>query len=72
MSLLWTLINVGKKEIIDNNEYAIIRDIIGILNKAVHSRLNEYDVKSYNYIIDVGCKLLSSLNNKIRNNNYSM
>lgn len=65
-------LELQKKEIIDNNEYAIIRDIIGILNKAVHSRLNEYDVKSYNYIIDVGCKLLSSLNNKIRNNNYSM
>lgn len=60
-------LELHKMEIIDNNEYSIIRDIIGILNKAVHSKLNEYDVRSYNYIIDIGCKLLKSLNNKIKN-----
>lgn len=60
-------LELHKMEIIDNNEYSIIRDIIGILNKAVHSKLNEYDVRSYNYIIDIGCKLLNSLNNKIKN-----
>ena len=56
-----------KKGLIDNNEYAILRDIIGILNKAVHSKLDEYDIKSYNYIIDIGSKLIASLNNKIIN-----
>lgn len=50
---------------IDNSEYAIIKDIIGILNKAVHSRLEEYDLRSYNSIIKVASKLISSLNEKI-------
>ena len=50
---------------IDNSEYIIIKDIIGILNKAVHSRLEEYDLKSYNSIVKIASKLISSLNQKI-------
>lgn len=49
---------------IDNSEYIIIKDIIGILNKAVHSRLEEYDLKSYNSIVKIASKLISSLNQK--------
>ncbi len=50
---------------INNSEYMIIKDIIGILNKAVHSRLEDYDLKSYNSIIKIASKLISSLDEKI-------
>ncbi len=50
---------------INNSEYTIIKDIIGILNKAVHSRLEDYDLKSYNSIIKIASKLISSLDEKI-------
>jgi len=53
------------RKLIKNNEFMILRDIIGILNKAVHSKLYDYDIKSYNYIIEVGRKLIGSLDNKI-------
>ena len=43
----------------------IIKEIIGILNKAVHSRLDDYDLKSYNSIIKIASKLISSLDEKI-------
>lgn len=32
----------------------ILKDIIGILNKAVHSKLDEYYIQSYNYTIEIG------------------
>lgn len=54
--------------LIDSNEYAIIRDIIGILNKAVHSDLNAYAINSYNNIINIGVKLIGSLERKIEEN----
>ena len=50
---------------INNSEYTIIKDIIGILNKAVHSSLENYDLKSYNSIIKSASKLISSLDEKI-------
>ena len=50
---------------INNSEYMIIKEIIGILNKAVHSRLDDYDLKSYNSIIKIASKLISSLDEKI-------
>ncbi len=50
---------------INNSEYTIIKDIIEILNKAVHSRLEDYDLKSYNSIIKIASKLISSLDEKI-------
>lgn len=54
-----------EKTLIDNNEFMILKDIIGILNKAVHSKLDDYDIQSYNYIIEIGVKLIGSLDNKI-------
>lgn len=50
---------------INDSEYMIIKDIIGILNKAVHSDLENYDLKSYNSIIKIASKLISSLDEKI-------
>lgn len=57
-----------EKTLIDNNEFMILKDITGILNKAVHSKLENYDIQSYNYIIEIGGKLIGSLNNKINKN----
>lgn len=53
------------KGCINDSEYMIIKDIIEILNKAVHSRLEDYDLKSYNSIIKIASKLISSLDEKI-------
>ena len=50
---------------INNSEYMIIIEIIGILYKAVHSRLYDYDLNSYNSIIKIASKLISSLDDKI-------
>ena len=54
---------------INDSEYMIIKDIIGILNKAVHSDLDNYDLKSYNSIIKIASKLISSLDEKYNINN---
>ena len=54
-----------ENSLIENNEFMILKDIIGILNKAVHSKLDDYDIRSYNYIMEIGVKLIASLDNKI-------
>lgn len=54
-----------KKELIDKNEKAIISDIIVILNKAVHSQLEKYESESFDWVFDLGLKLLESLKSKL-------
>ena len=56
-----------KNELIDKNEKAIISDIIVILNKAVHSQLEKYESESFDWVFDLGLKLLESLNSKLKN-----
>ena len=52
-------------QLISVGERAIIFDLIGILNKAVHSQLNEYESDSFDWLFDTGLNLLKSLNSKL-------
>lgn len=56
---------LSKHQLITNNERAIIYDITGILNKAVHSQLKEYQMESIDWVFDMGLDILESLNEKI-------
>ena len=51
-------------QLIDYNECLIIYDIVGILNKAVHSQLTEYESESFDLIFELGVNILASLNQK--------
>lgn len=53
------------KEKITHQEYALIKDLIGILNRAVHSNLNRTDIESYNSVIKYSDILMKSLQTKI-------
>lgn len=53
------------RERLDRNEMMIIQDLSNVLNKAVHSQLNEYS--SYEWIFDIGLKLVRSLEEKANN-----
>lgn len=57
-----TLIN---NEVITHKEYTIINDITGILNKAVHGDLDEYDSDTFDWVFELGLSLLNSLNSKL-------
>ena len=52
-------------QLINGNERAVIFDLIGILNKAVHSELKEYESESFDWVFDLGLDLLKSLNSKL-------
>lgn len=43
-------------------------DLAGILNRAVHSQLNNYDINSFNWVIDSGEKLIVLLEKKAKFN----
>ena len=52
-------------QLINDNERAIIFDLVGILNKAVHNQLKEYESESFDWVFDLGLNLLKSLNAKL-------
>ena len=56
---------LSQHQLINDNERAIIFDLIGILNKAVHSQLKEYESESFDWVFDLGLSLLKSLNAKL-------
>ena len=47
--------------LITNNEYALIRDIIGVLNKAVHNKLDNYRGTDVDWVFKLGIDVLDSL-----------
>lgn len=53
-----------KMECLDGNEMMIIQDLSNVLNKAVHSQLDDYS--SYGWIFDIGIKLVQSLEEKAK------
>lgn len=53
--------------LIENFEYSLILDVVVILNKAIHSQLNDYDISSYNWVLNTGAKLIESLKYKLDN-----
>lgn len=53
--------------IITGDENDLIYDIIDILNQAVHSQLGEYNSKTFDWVFDIGLKLLNSLGKKLNN-----
>jgi hypothetical protein len=52
------------KQVITNQEKTALADMIGTLNKAVHGE--ELDYRATQWIIDIGPKILGSINNKIK------
>lgn len=56
---------LSQHELINNNERAIIFDLTAILNDAVHSQLKEYESESFDWVFDLGLRLLRSLNAKL-------
>ena len=57
---------LSENKIISNSEYALILDITGILNNAVHGKLDSYDSRNFDLVFNTGLKLLTSLNNKLK------
>lgn len=55
---------LSQHQLINDNERAIIYDITGILNKAVHSQLAEYESETFDWVFDLGLNILKSLNQK--------
>jgi|SRR5699024_4469095 len=53
--------------IITRDENALIYDIIDVLNRAVHSQLGEYNSKTFDWVFDIGLKLLNSLDKRLNN-----
>lgn len=54
-----------KKQLISLQEQSVLADIIGTLNRAVHGE--ELDYRATQWIIDIGPKILNSINKKLRN-----
>lgn len=52
---------LSKYGLITNNEYALIRDIIGVLNKAVHNKLENYRGTDVDWVFELGIDVLESL-----------
>jgi hypothetical protein len=52
---------LSQRELISTNERSIIMEIIGILNRAVHGQLSEYDSNSFDWVFDLGLGILNSL-----------
>lgn len=52
-------------EIISKEDFSIIREIVGILNRAVHSNLTKSDIESYNLVIKYCYALINSLKSKL-------
>lgn len=57
-----------KNECISSGEATLIYDISGILNRAVHSQLKEYESESFDWVFDLGVKLVDSLNDRVKEN----
>lgn len=53
--------------IITRDENALIYDIIDVLNRAVHSQLGVYNSKTFDWVFDIGLKLLNSLDKRLNN-----
>lgn len=63
---IWQMTKVlSQHQLINDNERAIIFDLVGILNKAVHNQLKEYESESFDWVFDLGLDLLKSLNAKL-------
>jgi hypothetical protein len=56
---------LSQHELISSNERGIIFDITGILNKAVHSQLDEFQSESVDWVFDLGLDILKSLNARL-------
>lgn len=52
-------------EIISKEDFSIIREVIGILNRAVHSNLTKSDIESYNLVIKYCVALINTLKSKL-------
>jgi hypothetical protein len=62
---IWKMTQIlGEKQLIDDYERALILDMTGILNKAVHSQIQEYDDDSIDWAFNMGFKILNSLEQK--------
>lgn len=55
---------LSQHQLIDNDERSLISDITGILNKAVHSQIQEYNDDSIDWVFDMGLKILNFLEQK--------
>lgn len=51
---------------ISNDERVLLNDMLGILNNAVHSKMGKYDSDSFDWVFDMGMKVLISLEAKIK------
>ncbi|MBQ6446044.1 MAG: hypothetical protein IJJ10_01065 [Bacillus sp. (in: Bacteria)] len=56
---------LSKNNIITSGESSLIYDISSVLNRAVHSQLGEYNSETFDWVFDVGLKLLDSLGKKL-------
>jgi hypothetical protein len=55
---------LSKNKLLSNNQLDVITDLTTVLNKAVHSQLKTYKKDSLEWIIDIGLKLINSLEEK--------
>lgn len=55
---------LNSNQLLTHTEIEIIKDLTTVLNKAVNSQLKNYKNESFQWIIDVGIKLIDSLDEK--------
>jgi len=51
--------------LITSDESAVLSDMVGLLNAAVHSEEEKYDFRNVSWVLDVGTQVLNSLNKRL-------
>jgi uncharacterized protein YutE (UPF0331/DUF86 family) len=52
---------LSSHDLITNEERAVLADMIGLLNAAVHSEIDKFEYSNVKWALDVGTKILYSL-----------
>lgn len=63
-SISYLMHDLYEKRVISNQEKAALADMIGTLNRAVHGE--ELDYRATQWVIDIGPRILESINKKIK------
>jgi len=52
---------LSSHDLITNEERAVLADLVGMLNAAVHSEVDKFEYSNISWALDVGTKILNSL-----------
>lgn len=57
--------------LISNDESVLISDISGVLNRAIHNKIDEKDLSSVKWVFDLSLNLLNELNKRSQSTTYN-